>query len=436
MLTLGVALVTAGRASALLLQGLALLLLAHALGLRDFGIFSLVLLVQGLVAVVSNLGVLGAGQFQAGLRDVQRVAAASLLATVASSALLIPPCALVLSWAYPTLLPDLPFGLFVIGLLAAPVRLAQEVILGVFVGMGDIRAQALLSLANPALLLGSLLVLALSGGISLDGAVIAWLGAQLGTLGLTLVQLRRHGQLHAPSAVAHDRAIWSAMLRLVPGAYFTYVVYWLVMRADRFALNLVGGPEAVGVLSLAGWVAESFALVSTAVGAVIFPRLRDEGFRGTHVRLATRSMIAVSVLLAVPTMLLFAIAAVVLDSPALRAAVSVLVILLPGYVLFSLFGILASFFWANAQTGMPALYYGGATLAKLAVVALIYPYAGILGVAFGLSAVSAISAVLGVWAVARSIGASTLDLLVPEASDVGRIVTTTRAIVRALPQGT
>lgn len=423
------------RVLALVLQGATLVALAHALGPGGFGVFSLVLVVQSLIAVVSNLGVFTSTQYHAGRRvvDVQRVAAASLVVTVVGSLVLVPPSGFVLSWLYQAVLSDLPFDLFVIGVMAGPIRLASEAMLGVFIGTGDVRAQSALAVVGPASFFAIVAVLALTIGISLPAAVFAWLASQIAVLGLSLFEFRRHGGLGAPAQVVADAGIWSGVARLGAGAYATYVAYWITTRLDRVALNVVGGAYAVGIFSLAAWVAESFALLPTAVGAVIFPRLAADPESGgsRYLPLASRAVVGTSFAIAVPMVLALAALSSVLGGT-LRLAIPVLILILPGYILFGLFGIFTSYWMAHGRTGIPAVFYLAAAGGRVLATLLLYPRLGLLGVALAMTVVGSAAALVAAASIARRSGVPVASIFVPRIADLRAAAATPQMLVSQL----
>lgn len=423
------------RVLALAIQGLTVVVLARSLGARDFGAFSLVLVVQSLIAVVSNLGILTSGQYHVGRRELsaQQVATAGLAATAAGSVLLVPPAAFMLSWLYPTAFRDLPLGFFVLAVLAGPIRLGYEALFGVFIGTGDVRGQSISSITGPAAFLAILAIAGLSLGLSLPVVVGGWFLSQVAVLAVSLVRLRRHGLLLAPALVTRDPEIWTALLRVGLGAYASYVAYWVTTRVDRIALSVAGGAEAVGIFSVAAWVAESFALLPMVVGSVIYPSMAVD----TPVRIAgylpaaTRAVLAASGALAVPTLAAFGVLAIVLGDT-LGLALPVLAVVLPGYLLFSLFGIFINFWVARGRTATAAVYYLIAGIAKSAVVLALYDEIGLLGVAAGLSIVGAVATVVAAHQIARDLGVRTAVLLTPGSGDLRRAVGAALDLVRRL----
>ena len=426
------------RVLALVLQGASLVMLAHVLGTHDFGIFSLVLLVQSVIAVVSNLGILTSSQYEVGRRQlsVENVAAASLVATATGCVLLVPPSAFALSSFYASALPELPVNLFVLGILAGPIRLCYEALLGVFIGTGDIRGQSLIAVAGPGTLIVLLLIAMFTIGLSLAVGVFVWLASQLTVLGVALLRLRRHGHLPTPWQAGERGRMWAVFLQLGLGAYASYVAYWASMRLDRVALSISGGAEAVGIFSLAAWVAESFALLSMAVGSVLFPRLAsDPSSRvASYLPVATRTVLAVSAAVSIGTFLILVVLAQRLGGT-LAAALPVLAVILPGYLLFGLFGIFINYWITRRRTARPAVFYAAAAAGRTIVIIFLYDSVGIVGVAAAMSAVTAIVAIAAAAWVARDLGISTATVLIPRATDIRRALDLTLGIAgRLRPQ--
>ncbi len=410
-----------------------MLLLARALGAEDLGLFSLVLVVQSLVAVVANAGMFAVTQYHAASEEIplERTVAAGVVGTTVATVILVPPLSFVLASAHPLLLPGLPLDLLVLGLLAGPLRIGFETLIGVFIGRGDPRAQAWLSLLNAAAFTIPVAALFSVGALDLDIAVRVWVAAQVVSLVGALLAFRRISRLAPPGTVGLDARLWREVLRLGLGAYLVYFLFWASLRIDRVALNVTAGADALGAFAIAGWVSESFNLVPAAVANVLYPRLAalEGGRDATDVGRAVRTTIGVLALAALPVASLVGIGSVVIAGPSFSSTFPLLLVLLPGQVLFTSVLVLVNLSIARRVPLVGALYYGAVAVARIGLILALARPAGLLG---AMSAVGAAMVVIGLMAgahLARWLGCDLETVLVARPADLARAV---RAVVGAL----
>jgi O-antigen/teichoic acid export membrane protein len=416
------------------MQAASLLLLARVLGPADLGIFTLVLVIQSLVAVVANAGMFAVTQYHAGSDELplDRTVAAGLVGTIVATAMLVPPLSFVLAWSYPTFLPGLPFELLVLGLLAGPLRIGSETLLGALIGRGDPRAQALLSLVGAAALLVPLVIAAANGALDLGLAIRVWVAAQVATLAAAVLRVRRLSTIATPRSVALDPALWRGVVRLGAGAYFVYLLFWASLRVDRVALNLSGGAEALGMFAIAGWVAESLNLVPTAVANVLYPRLAlaARGSETADIARAVRATIAALAILAIPLVAFVGLASSLVAGPSFTGTLPLLLVLLPGQVLFATVAVLVNLTIARGTPTVGALYYAAMAVARIGLIlALVRPF----GLFVAMSAVGFAMAGIGVVAgihLSRLLGCDARSVLLPRPLDVRAMVATVAAVLR------
>ncbi len=420
----GAARVATARFGALGLQAVTLVLLARWLGTQAFGVFSLALAVQSLVTVVANLGILTASQYHTGKgTSPERVVTAALVATVVGTLVLAPPASFVLSWLHPWLLPDLPLDLLVLAIVAGPVRLAFETLLGAFIGTGRIEAQVRSAFVAP----GSLLVLVglvlIVGRLDAATAVEAWLLSQIVSLAYALRLFGATERVMAPRAIIGDRGLWREVVRVgIPG-YFIYLMYWAAMRLDRFAFNAAGGVEVLAPYALAAWVAESFILLPTAIANVIFPRMANEDVVAAN-ELTTRGVrttLLVAAGLVPPALIGMWLIAHLLGGSVLAEALVILVVILPGYILFTPVAVFTSYLTARGRISLAAAYYAAVAFTKVVAIVAFYRAAGPTGGILAIAVVSAAGGIVAALHMSRLFGRSLASVLVPGRADVARV---------------
>lgn len=416
--------VTGSRVSALALQGLTLLILARSLGAYDFGVFSLVLLVQSLVTVVSNGGVSVASQYHSA-RQVRRpdhVVSLMLVSTVFVSAIFTPATTLVLAWLHPVLLRDLPFDLLILGTMAGPIRLGSEALSSAFIALGDVHGQTWVVVFGPLLFLSALLLSAILGVLDVDLAVRAWLVSNVIALAFALYAFGRHGKLLPPRDLLADRTLWRDVAGVAAAGYLFYVIYWASMRLDRVALNAVGGAAPLGVFALGAWVAEAFMLLPISAGNLAYPRLSSEraGEAADAASAAVRATFVLAAVLGVPALLGVAVAGSVLGG-VISDALPIVVVLLPGYIALTPLSIFVMYLVAKRRVFVGAAYFAVLSAAKVALILTLYPRGGIALAAAGVSAAGLIVGGVALAHMARAFARPIRSIGVPGRADWARV---------------
>ncbi|OGD27727.1 MAG: hypothetical protein A2Y56_15850 [Candidatus Aminicenantes bacterium RBG_13_63_10] len=285
-----------------------------------------------------------------------------------------------------------------------------------FVARGQISRRNALYLLFPVayLVFFAIGVLAMKKGVT--GAVAAW---SLSIFLAVAIALR----MTARSVRRQDLSLNAAQMKRIlgygsrshPGTMLELLNY----RADYLLVNLFAGPAAVGLYSIAANMAEVMWKLPEAVSVVLLPsvaRLPPEEARALTARTCRLVLVFVAGASLAILLLRRPIIDILFGAP-FRPSAEPLLILLPGFVVFAVWKILA---YGLLGQGYPLFYSLTSALAFAVMIALdlaLIPRHGIAGAALASTAAYLISTFVMVIVFVRKSRSSVKDLLLPRKSD-------------------
>ena len=172
-------------------------------------------------------------------------------------------------------------------------------------------------------------------------------------------------------------------------SYLSNILSFLSYRLDLFLLNILIGPSAVGVYSIAVRLVEQLWMISQAVSIVIFPRLSamndDEELRAKFTAFMSRIVLWTTLVSAVLLAVLSRPLIALLFGLEFMAAYYALLVLLPGVVLFSCARVLANDLAARGRVGINLALAGLVITVNAIANILLIPFYGIVGAAMATS---------------------------------------------------
>lgn len=296
--------------------------------------------------------------------------------------------------------------------LAAPVLLLAPNLGGWWLGQGRMRPLALATLAAPLLALVAVAGLALAGVASLQAVLVAWVVAKL-VVGLgvavVLVCAPSPGEGGGVGLASWARA-W-AWLRGQAGFVLTIgatnLVGLLNYRVGLFVIERHLGLVVTGVYSIAVVIAELLWFVSSALTQAVYGRLGAPdraAAAALTLRVLQLSLLALLALAGPLALLAYALVPRVLG-PGYEAAAMLLVLLLPGVVLFGGASALSAWFTQHCgQPRVPAQAAAVSLLLNLVLCSLWVPAIGAAGAALAASAAYGTTMAWLAWRFSRSAG--------------------------------
>lgn len=384
--TLGVA----ARSVALAVTAATHLWLARELGPSGYGGFVLALVIQGMVALISNLGLSSAVAYHVA-QDPGRarpILWLGLIVSVANVALVLPLAWLVLVASGLSIFPGLEPGWIAAALVTVPLRLFQEHFAGTCVGLGLLGRTFAQHAAGPWLLLAALIASRLTG--TLDPATVAgaWLVANVGAVGLAALLTMPILPSQSASGRIGPFRLGLDLLALGGQQTLNFAAWWSLSRGGRAIVGAVAGTEGAGRFGVSASIAEFVMYIPSVIQLSLFSRIAraEAGDAATEVQRSTR----VAVLIVTVASAVVALAAYwsieALLGPSYRDAAATFVALIPGVIALTPVTIIGVYFLA--RFGQPAVNLAPTAVALATLIPAVFVLGqrwGIVGAGLGTS---------------------------------------------------
>lgn len=338
----GVAYLFSSSVASFILQFLSGILLARMLKAAGKGEFAVILLFPSLCLYMFNFGVSAGVRYYVGHGEHEgRQVVGSALIFVLAAALLCWTAVLLFHGPLTgVILRGLPLRYLLIGAAVFPFTLVPNYLNGVLVVRDRNRAYGLLELVNLSVLCAGLAVTWLFIPQKLVGAVGSWCCAALIAAGASLIVI---GKSEGISMSLNPELIRRMLRYGVEIAAMTFILF-LNYRLDILMVNYFLKKSDVGVYSLAVGVAQSLWLLPTSISHLIFARTSTSTAADANAftPVVCRHSLILVWALCVPVALISRPLIPLIYGDDFRASYDVLVVLLPGVAVFSLFKVLAS----------------------------------------------------------------------------------------------
>lgn len=392
------------------LLGVALVLAITAItariGTETQGAFALFTSVEGvLLALLSGFGIALARRVSHHGEQPRALMAATVLACIGLGAV----AALAL-WAVSAWGPDSYRCLWLLAL-GAPALLLAPNLQGLWLGEGRMGPMARLTLGPPAITLLLLAAVAAVGSATLPAVLASWVLAKVAVGLVVLWLLWRGARLAAPDFGALQRE-----LPFIATIGLTNLVGLLNYRVGLFVIERVLGLSATGIYSIAVVVAELLWFVSGSLTQAVYARIGTPD--RAHAAATTVRVVQLGVAALVLAAPLLWLAARVLVpwalGPAYAASLPLLLLLLPGVLLFGGASALSAYFTNHAgNPRVPAQVAFASLLLNASLSLLLVPRLGMAGAAIAASVSYAASVLLLAWRFARHAGLPLSRVLLP-----------------------
>ncbi|RKY59611.1 MAG: hypothetical protein DRP94_03110 [Candidatus Latescibacterota bacterium] len=256
----------------LLLRMASVAIVARWLGPEGKGVLVLALLVPGMLGLFLDMGVSVSNVYFAGSgkMEVRRLLASSIglgLASTAFGLVLVAVC--IRAGLLGRLVPGVPAEFLALAMANLPISLLSGYLLAVLQGLGRIVTVNIVRLIQGITMLIFTILLVVTFGFGLGGALVAWLLGGLGCLSGAVFALRKEGASFKP---AWDVGAVGKLLSFGLKGYVANILQFFNYRLDMFLVNCFLGPASVGIYSVAVKLGEMLWYLPSAVGFVIFPK--------------------------------------------------------------------------------------------------------------------------------------------------------------------
>ena len=396
------------------------ILVTRATGAHGRGIYTLVVSVAGLSAMVTGLGISWAGIYYIGKLAFPLADVVSTLLTVAlaAAALTIGILAVAYVLFQPTYFHDMsPTQALIMLALTALFQLATTSS-SIVLGLNRPLQYAGLSAIQVVVALVIQVILAVTGFLTATSALVALTLGLAISAGLGIALVGRE----APILLGFDSRILRSFFNFGIRGYAANLMMTVSYRLDALMVNGLSGVVSLGYYSVATAMAEGLWYGANALALVMFPHIssldKKEADRITPVvcrNAVFLTLIGALVMFAVSRQLILTI-----FGPALIPALQPLWLLLPGIVTLTVAKIITSYLSGIGKPIYSTYLAAGSMILTVAMdLALIPPY-GINGAAAASSIVYALTAVASVWIFKRESGAGLVETMVVRAEDFVR----------------
>lgn len=279
--------------------------------------------------------------------------------------------------------PNISKSVLLTALWIFPTSLLTAIISGLFQASQDFRAFNITILAHPIFSFVGVCGIWLAGHLTVSSALIAVVLSHACALAFALAMISRRISL-----IAGGMARMDYLRPAIPygiKAHLSNMIAFLNYRLDIFLVNLLAGPAAVGVYTIAVRLTEQLWMISQATSAVIFPHLSAMTNNETQRRAFTPRMsrIVFWVTLAASGVLatIAKPAIDILFGHEFSKAITPLLILLPGIIVISIGRVVANDFAARGWVGINLALAGTALVINTIANLLLIPMFGVSGAA-------------------------------------------------------
>ncbi len=356
------------------------ILLARGLGKEQRGIYTLAVLLPELLVTFLNLGVASGTVFFISRKQTapnQAIAYNINIAFWISLGSILIGCVLILLTS-DTLFPNVPVSLLFLSLLLIPFLLLINYLNSIFQGIQDFRTFNIIGMVTQGIMLILVIIFVWIIPLSTLGAMISYLISDiLGALLLLIILIKRFGG--QPKWILHlnKQYIRQIMDYSIKSHLYNSITF-LNYRVDNFILNRFAGPSPVGLYSISVGLSERLWIPSTAIGAVIFPRIAslDDGDSRREVitPLTTRFVLWISIIIAIFAAPLLAWLIPILYSTEYLGSIQPLLLLIPGTIVFNVSRILSNDIAGRGKPGLNVLISVIALVINIIANIILIPY--------------------------------------------------------------
>jgi O-antigen/teichoic acid export membrane protein len=247
-------------------------IIARWLGPEGKGIFTMALLVPGMMVIFLNSGIGVANVYFAASKrmNVPTLAGNSVIYAFLTTMFgMVIVGVLLTTGSLQALLPRVPVWLVLIAMLGLPVGILSGYFTAILQGLQSIIKINLINLAQGALMLALTFLLVASFKIGLLGALMAYLWTSISSLiALTFLIQKEGGVFLSKGSFSVMRHTLSFGLKGHVGNILQFFNY----RLDMFIVNYFLGPAHVGIYSVSVGLAELLWHFPNAASFVIFPK--------------------------------------------------------------------------------------------------------------------------------------------------------------------
>jgi len=320
--------------------------IARVLGPEARGAYSLLTQFVFIMVLFMDFGLQNASVYFLGKgeklgRIYPNIISLSLIRGVIALAFLL----LFLNFIKSTLLKNIDLILILIVIFSIPFKILTEISSSVILGINNIRLLNILKVVHSLLLLVTFAIFVIIFRLKLKGAILSFVFAEVFMVFVYLSILSNWFKIY----LRFDTTLIKQLLNYGLRGFLATLLILLIFRLDFFLLNYFKDIKSVGFYSIAVSFAELLFLVPEVIGMILFPRLTSSNPK----EVKENTMRVLRILFFILT--IFTLFLYIFGSWIVRfiygeqyiISIPLLRILLPGFLMMSLYYIFFSYFFSK-----------------------------------------------------------------------------------------
>lgn len=342
-----------------MIVGLAVVtIIARVLGPEGQGQYAVIILLPTMLMTLLNMGVQSASVFHIGQRNysIQTVYSTNLLIAVFLSLFSVALGLIVIHIIGDNVFSDVPNHYLLLILLVIPILYMNKLFQAIFQGCQDFKSFNIIIITTQVVNLLFVILIVYLLPLGLVGALISFFIGQIITL-ITIMQLLKKRL----SIKLVDRSVSTSLIKQSFSygvkAHLSNILAFINYRADIILISYFMNPVAVGVYVIAVTISEKMWVFSQAISTVLFPRISsysEETQRNKLTSMVSKIVLYISAIVAIVVFFTVDSLVIIIFGIEYIESSTIIKILLPGIVLFSMDKILSN---DLAGRGLPIINF-------------------------------------------------------------------------------
>jgi O-antigen/teichoic acid export membrane protein len=266
-----------------ILQGITASLLARSLGPEGRGLYSLIVMLPHIAALICNLGFSVSCTYfiSSGLLSKNRVLALIVIFPIITGGIMMIPL-IIFAQTYVDLYPEIPVFLFRVALLLIPFIALFNNSLAFLQGEKRFRTYNFTNISNPIIFLICFILFVIGLKMGISGAIISW---QIGFILAFLIGLffiLQSNVFTLNFSVSEFKKMTKYGSKVASAELLTFLNY----RVDIFLVGYFLSVKAVGFYIVAVVIAETLWFLASSISNVMLPNLAERDLKQAQVLLA------------------------------------------------------------------------------------------------------------------------------------------------------
>ena len=393
-------------------------LIARHLGPEGKGIYSLLLLIPTLLVTFGNIGLGVANVYFFGKKGAkpEELASNSLWAAIVSGLIMIALFLIAYPFLADTFFADVPHAYIISAVMLVPFMLTNSYLASLLLATKRTRQFNIANAIQLAILLASVLIMLLVLDLGIQTTILATvINITAGSIIMTWFFSRSY-QLR----LKFNRKLFRETITYGIKGYFANVIQFLNYRLDLLLISFFLDAAAVGWYSVAVNFAELLWYVPTSIGTVLFPHIANASAGAANIVTArlSRQTFALMFVATLAVAFLAPWAIPFFFGAEFSPAITALLYLLPGALLFSIAKIIGNDFAGRGLIVSNAVVSGIALGLNVTLNVILVPRMGILGASLSSTISYTVHTVLMIGLFARVAKLAWYRLLWPTKNDL------------------